>query len=235
MNNLQVFENDEFGSIRTLVIDGEPWLVGKDIASALGYKDTSDALKKHVEDEDKQLVRAGEMPTLKVSNYGAYLINESGLYSLILSSKLESAKKFKRWVTHEVLPTIRKTGMYANNRIISDENMTKIMCAYSRANRYQMHYMISIMEQNGYVFPPFIEQTPKENNSVIEFLGSYDVENRATSEVYTDYVRFCTENQMVPVSHITFSKEANKLAGTTTKVVKREGVSVRVFITEEIE
>ena len=112
MNELQIFNSDEFGEIRTVTIDNEPWFVGKDVAEALGYKDTSDALKKHVSEDDKRILKPGEMPTLKMSNYGAYIINESGLYALIFGSKLESAKRFKRWVTSEVLPAIRRTGAY---------------------------------------------------------------------------------------------------------------------------
>lgn len=114
MNNIKIFENPEFGSIRTVEVKNEPWFVGKDVAEILGYKDSADALKKHVDVEDKYLVKAGEMPTLKTSNYGAYIINESGLYSLILSSKLPKAKEFKHWVTSEVLPAIRQTGGYIN-------------------------------------------------------------------------------------------------------------------------
>lgn len=112
MNELQIFKNEEFGEVRTVTIDNEPWFVGKDVATALGYKDTSDALKKHVSEDDKRILKPGEMPTLKMSNYGAYIINESGLYALIFGSKLGSAKRFKHWVTSEVLPTIRKTGRY---------------------------------------------------------------------------------------------------------------------------
>lgn len=112
MNELQIFNSDEFGEIRTVTIDNEPWFVGKDVAEALGYKDTSDALKKHVSEDDKRILKPGEMPTLKMSNYGAYIINESGIYALIFGSKLESAKRFKRWVTSEVLPAIRRTGAY---------------------------------------------------------------------------------------------------------------------------
>ena len=112
MQELQIFKNEEFGEVRTVTVDNEPWFVGKDVAAALGYKDTSDALKKHVSEDDKRILKPGEMPTLKMSNYGAYIINESGLYALIFGSKLESAKRFKHWVTSEVLPTIRKTGGY---------------------------------------------------------------------------------------------------------------------------
>jgi prophage antirepressor-like protein len=112
MNELQIFNNEEFGTVRIFQGLSNVWFVGKDVAAALGYSDTADALRNHVDDEDKHLVKVGEIPTLKVSNFGAYLINESGLYSLVLSSKLPSAKKFKRWVTSEVLPSIRKTGGY---------------------------------------------------------------------------------------------------------------------------
>lgn len=112
MNELKIFSNEEFGEIRMVEIGDDPWFVGKDIADALGYKDTADALRKHVDDEDKRLVKVGDLPTLEMSNYGAYIINESGVYSLILRSQLPDARRFKRWVTSEVLPSIRKTGNY---------------------------------------------------------------------------------------------------------------------------
>ena len=131
MNGLKIFENVEFGRVRTVVINEEPWFVGKDVADALGYKDTSDALKKHVSEDDKRIFKPGEMPTLKMSNYGAYVINESGLYALIFGSKLESAQRFKHWVTSEVLPSLRRNGGY----IMNQENMTpeQIMAAGLKA------------------------------------------------------------------------------------------------------
>lgn len=100
MNELKIFNNPEFGEIRTLDINGEPWMVGKDVAAALGYSNTADAVQKHVDDEDKlesQIAISGQ-------NRKIILINESGLYSLVLSSKLPGAKKFRRWVIAEVLP-----------------------------------------------------------------------------------------------------------------------------------
>lgn len=111
MNNIKIFENAEFGQVRTVIIEGEPWFVGKDVAEALGYANPKNAVPKHVDDEDKlctQIEYAGQRREVTV-------INESGLYSLIFGSKLDSAKKFKHWVTEEVLPTIRKTGTYATN------------------------------------------------------------------------------------------------------------------------
>lgn len=115
MNNLQVFENNTFGSIRTIIINDAPWFVGKDVAEALGYSNSRDAIRKHVDDEDRGVAKCdtpGGMQDLAV-------INESGLYSLIMSSKLPEAKAFKRWVTSEVLPSIRKHGGY----IAGQENM----------------------------------------------------------------------------------------------------------------
>lgn len=108
-NAVQIFENGEFGKVRTVVINNEPYFVGNDIAEALGYSNIRNAVPKHVDDEDKlctQIEYAGQTREVTV-------INESGLYSLILSSKLPTAKKFKHWVTSEVLPSIRKTGKYA--------------------------------------------------------------------------------------------------------------------------
>lgn len=108
MTDLQIFNSPEFGAIRTIEKDGEPWFVGKDVAVVLGYGDTDQALRKHIDDEDKLTRRfdgSGQ-------NRQMTIINESGLYSLVLSSKLPTAKQFKRWVTSEVIPSIRKHGAY---------------------------------------------------------------------------------------------------------------------------
>lgn len=117
-----VFKNlvhPEFGELRTVEIDGEPWFVGKDVAEALGYSNTSKAIITHVADEDKIIKMLPNSQNGKTVGK-TYIINESGLYSLILSSKLPSAKEFKHWVTSEVLPSIRKNGAYIRNQ----ENMT---------------------------------------------------------------------------------------------------------------
>lgn len=112
--NIKIFNNDEFGEIRVMLIDDDPWFVGKDIAAALGYKDTVNALKAHVDEQDKR----GWRITTPSGEQQAIIINESGLYSLIFSSKLESAQRFKHWVTHEVLPSIRKHGMYMTDNLL---------------------------------------------------------------------------------------------------------------------
>lgn len=104
------FENSQFGTLRTIERNGEPWFTGKDVAEALGYKDTDKAIRDHVEPEDRILIKPADLAGLP--NRGMVFINESGLYGLILGSKITSAKTFKRWVTAEVLPSIRKTGSY---------------------------------------------------------------------------------------------------------------------------
>ena len=112
MQELQIFNSPEFGQIRTIERGGEPWFVGKDVAAALGYSDTKSALTDHVDSEDKQIIQRGQIATLDIPNRGLTIINESGLYSLVLSSKLPGAKQFKRWITSEVIPSIRKHGAY---------------------------------------------------------------------------------------------------------------------------
>lgn len=109
---IEVFNNAEFGSIRTAKINNDIYFVGKDVADALGYVDTNKAVSMHVDDEDKKL-NVKTSPSF--GQRGATLINESGLYSLVLSSKLESAKRFKRWITADVLPALRRTGSYSLN------------------------------------------------------------------------------------------------------------------------
>lgn len=135
MNELTIF-NYEDKRLRTKLINNEPWFVGKDVAEILGYKNTKDALISHIDEDDKKIIQRSDFTTIEnyipksalamnlvradVPNRGLTIINESGLYSLIFSSKLEGAKKFKRWVTSEVLPSIRKHGMYANNEKLKD-------------------------------------------------------------------------------------------------------------------
>ena len=117
----QIFKNKEFDQIRTCMVDGETYFVGKDVASGLGYKNTKNALMRHVDEEDK----LGARFTTSGQNREMIVINESGLYSLILSSKLDSARRFKRWVTSEVLPAIRKNGRYEleqQNRVLESRN-----------------------------------------------------------------------------------------------------------------
>lgn len=142
MNEMQIFNNEEFGKIRTVTIDNEPWFVGKDVAEALGYKNTKDALINHVAEDDKRIIQRSEIATIEnhlpkevfpmnfvsgeIPNRGLTAINESGLYALIFGSKLESAKRFKHWVTSDVLPTLRKTGQF-NMQNMSTEMKALLM------------------------------------------------------------------------------------------------------------
>lgn len=130
MKDIQIFNNPEFGQVRTVVIDDEPWFVGKDVATALGYENTQKALRDHVDNEDKKMGERNVTPSIKDSlgrdQYPVF-INESGLYGLVLSSKLPTAKKFKHWVTSEVLPAIRKTGGYSVKQ--AEQDKTKEMRA----------------------------------------------------------------------------------------------------------
>ncbi|MBP0958399.1 MAG: phage antirepressor KilAC domain-containing protein [Oscillospiraceae bacterium] len=119
MNELKIFENPEFGKVRTMEINGEPYFVGKDVSEILGYSDTNKAIAMHVDDEDK----LNDKTASSLGQRGGWLINESGLYSLILSSKLLKAKEFKRWVTSEVLPSIRKHGVYAVDELIANPDI----------------------------------------------------------------------------------------------------------------
>lgn len=168
MNDLAIFENPEFGHIRGLKIEGEPWFVGKDIAEALGYKNPQKAIRDHVDAEDKgvnELFTPGGKQNIAI-------INESGLYSLMLKSKLPGAKKFKRWVTSEVLPSIRKTGAYSvpgagrdapvDNAVFERlwaelERKQKLngyvdrFCSYfGWSRRYFLSGMYKLMKRNGY-------------------------------------------------------------------------------------
>lgn len=168
MNDLAIFENPEFGHIRGLKIEGEPWFVGKDIAAALGYSDTAQAIRKHIDDEDKGVVES----TTPGGKQNITVINESGLYSLMLKSKLPGAKKFKRWVTSEVLPSIRKTGAYsmpgAGRAAPAEDAMFERLwaelerkqklngyvdrfCSYfGWSRRYFLSGMYKLMKRNGY-------------------------------------------------------------------------------------
>ena len=149
--HIQVFNNTEFGEIRTMEINGEPWFVGKDIAAALGYSNTRKALIDHVDDEDRtggvtirDSIGREQKPTI---------INESGMYSLILGSKLEGAKRFKRWVTSEVLPSIRKTGAFATDSAAAElkarELRVKEMNAQARLINAETRRLLILQKEKG--------------------------------------------------------------------------------------
>lgn len=143
-NELKIFENKEFGQIRTVIINDEPWFVGKDVTNILGYSNPSKALADHVDKEDK----LNNESLSSLGQRGGWLINESGLYSLILSSKLPTAKKFKRWVTGEVLPSIRKYGVYAVDKVLSNPDMLISALQELKAERAKRETLETKIEQD---------------------------------------------------------------------------------------
>ena len=157
MNELKVFQNEEFGEVRSLVINNEPWFVGKDVAKALGYENPSKAIRDHVEEEDKKVGVQNVTPYIS-DNLGRKqyptFINESGVYSLIFGSKLPTAKKFKHWVTSEVLPTLRKTGKYE----IPKDPMSALKLMFEAQTQTnekveKQEQRITKLEENSYLTP----------------------------------------------------------------------------------
>lgn len=183
-NQIQVFNNSEFGDVRTLEIDGKPYFVGRDVAAALGYSNTRDALAKHVDYEDKNTVaiRDGNKGNPKL-----VAINESGLYSLIFASKLPSAKRFKRWVTSEVLPMLRKTGKYSltddepEQPSVSLKERMEIAKLIAKTPKNRLHMVVKIFEPVlGVEITPQIDTSPagidpeEATEIIVEFIESYD-------------------------------------------------------------
>lgn len=149
MNELKVFENAEFGAIRTVEQGGEPWFVGKDVAGILGYGNTKDALLNHVDEEDRVILQKSENATFEIPNRGMTIINESGLYSLILSSKLPTAKKFKHWVTADVLPSLRKHGLYAADELLNNPDLMIEAMQALKKERAENHRLNAKIEQDA--------------------------------------------------------------------------------------
>ncbi len=174
-NKLSIFNNGNFGSVRAMLIDDEPWFVGKDVAEALGYAAERNAIAAHVDDEDKlthQISASGQMRNV-------IFINESGLYSLVLSSKLPSAKQFKRWITHEVIPSIRKHGMYATDSLLAKATadpdfmiglLTNMKA--ERAKRMEAEQRLGVAEKNLHDAKPkivFADAVSVSNTSILIF------------------------------------------------------------------
>ena len=176
MNDLQVFSNPEFGSIRTIMLDEMPWWVGKDIATSLGYSNASKAVSAHVDNEDRQTM---VLPYSQNGNTIGKLvvINESGLYSLILSSKLPSAKRFKRWITSEVLPALRRTGSYTmpgtdlapiEQRDLTRDDYLRAAAVISNCKAVQLPYVLSLLKQGGFSIPDLSPISGADNAVCVE-------------------------------------------------------------------
>lgn len=173
MNEMKVFTSSEFGTVRTVTIEGEPWFVGKDIAGILGYGNTRDAILSHVDEEDRRVIQKSENATFEIPNRGMSLVNESGLYSLILGSKLESAKRFKHWVTSEVLPSIRKHSAYltlekVEEFLLNPDTIIRLATDLKNEREARIAAETKIREQAPKVaFAEAVEKT-KENIHVAE-------------------------------------------------------------------
>lgn len=153
---IKIFKNPQFGEIRTMEKDGEPWFVGKDVAELLGYAKPQNAIATHVDDEDKTLapIQGG----CSTGTQNTIIINESGLYSLILSSKLPTAKEFKRWVTSEVLPSIRKTGGY--NADVTMQSVVQTLATMQRVLEAQQEINKKLLSQLQ--TPPTVPDEPEQ-------------------------------------------------------------------------
>lgn len=165
MKELQVFTNPEFGQVRTVTIEEEPWFVGKDVAVALGYEQPRDAVYRLVDPEDKGV---GEIQTPS-GKQKMTIINESGLYGLIFGSKLESAKRFKHWVTHDVLPAIRKTGTYSVNlkaRALTTDDYMKAAQLAATCRNERLPYVLGFLEQAGFNIPEVTTPPPADDGPI---------------------------------------------------------------------
>ena len=164
MNQLQIFENPEFGAVRTVEIDGEPWMVGKDVADDLGYQNGSRDINRHVDEEDrkKMMIFDGNQ------NKETIVINESGLYSLVLSSKLPTARKFKHWVTSEVLPSIRRHGLYAADELLNNPDLMIRAMEELKAERARANALAEKVERDA---PKvlFAESVAASQHSILVF------------------------------------------------------------------
>lgn len=164
MNQLQIFENPEFGAVRTVEIDGEPWLVGKDVADDLGYQNGSRDINRHVDEEDrkKMMIFDGNQ------NKETIVINESGLYSLVLSSKLPTARKFKHWVTSEVLPSLRRHGLYAADELLNNPDLMIRAMEELKAERARANALAKKVERDA---PKvlFAESVAASQHSILVF------------------------------------------------------------------
>lgn len=228
MNDITIFRNEQFGEIRTMERDGEIWFVGKDVADVLGYKKTENALAKHVDTEDKTLtpIQGG----CSTGSQKTYIINESGLYSLILSSKLPTAKEFKRWVTSEILPSVRKHGGYiAGQEEMSGEQLMARAILFAERKIKEQAEQISLMEPKAAYFDRVAESkgslcfrdTAKafgvKEKEFIQFLLDHKLVYRNSHRRLVPYVE-CRKNKWFEVSEFTYTKGTEITTSVQTKI-----------------
>lgn len=241
MNQLQIFSNPEFGQVRMIEVDGEPYFVGKDVADILGYQNGSRDINRHVDEEDRQNYQNGTFESPR----GVTIINESGLYSLILSSKLPTAKKFKRWVTSEILPSIRKTGSYSvNDQLPYDPNyILGLAELLSKTPKSSFPYVVKAIElQHPGIFDGIEQPKTKPCNNqtdsstvrttLLKFLDDNNVLGIPTNQVYADYLDFCKTQHLNPTNKYNFSKQVVKILNIKIDAKKINGKKYRMFISK---
>ena len=209
MNDIQIFQNEEFGQIRTVTIEEDPWFVGKDVASALGYTNPRKAIIDHVDEDDKGVTIRDTLGGTQEMT----VINESGLYSLIFGSRLESAKRFKKWVTSEVLPSIRKTGSYSTNSAPLDYLQAAKLVASCKPDRLPI--VLSLLKSAGFVLP---DPQHADTSSVVAtrgvpFYSRLDVptDNQITSLMVANRITLCELSRRTGIPKSSLSNYARGL------------------------
>ena len=189
MNELMVFNNEEFGTMRVILLDGKPWFVGKDVAKSLGYVNQNRDIETHVDEDDRiyfdaktQYENGIEFDYKTLGQRGGWIINEPGFYSLVLSSKLPSAKKFKHWVTHDVIPSIMKTGSYTYNKedinnITSNDNINPITI---------INKMVDVMQQNTNIIQQLLPVVLQIQNKVVDNVSVTEPLIESPTEEFSD-------------------------------------------------
>ncbi len=238
MNDVQIFTNEEFGKIRTLMIEECPWFVGKDIATILGYKDTVNAIKTHVDEEDK----GGWQITTPFGKQRVIIINESGLYSLILSSKLPTAKKFKRWVTSEVLPAIRKYGKYEllpsepeteylDYTTLELDQRIRIANILATCRRERLQLVAKVLSLDCDDIRATITSTPNSEAVTLQYLEeAYQAmgERIPVSKFYENYRKWCISVSVLPIGKTSLGKLFKKyypIESVSTSYTDAKGVT----------
>lgn len=240
MNELTVFNNEEFGEIRTITIDGEPWFVGKDVADVLGYSNSSKAILTHVDSEDKTFlmmdIADSQNGNVPIGQTKTAIINESGLYSLIISSKLPNAKAFKRWVTADILPAIRKTGGYMTDELLAKcQKDPNVMFAFAeellklRDKTNALESKLDVAQPKADFYDTFV--SPNKCTGLRDTAKELGISERKFVNFLIDekYLYRTPAKQLRP-----YAKKSNEgLFETKDWYTKSDIVSVRVFFTPQ--
>lgn len=222
-NKLQIFNDSRFGEIRSLIINGDPWFIGKDVADILGYSNPQKAIRDHVKDKHKTVNES-----FTVNGTAPILIDEAGLYSLVMRSKLEAAEDFQEWVTSEVLPAIRKTGTYGagDHPLEYRLKAAEILSKCPKTNRAVVAHVLNIYIPDDLLFN-------RKTNPLNEFLG--EIKDTITTktpvkELWGKYLVWCYERVCNPISRIDFSRKLRSYFGGEIKAVKINRKTERILI-----